>query len=203
MAPFASGTARLWTSISSILQKHPVTFNSITGGALCGGSDLLAQYLEHQVSPSQEENMPLDMRRAAAAGLIGSFFGGGVYPFAYAKLDAIWKGTNFSSVLQKSIVEIFTVGIFVNTISMTSRGLLVGRDAKSVANHVKTEMPTVTLNDVKVWLPYNLVAFTFIPAYIRPSTTALMEATWQTYISLRSNDYATANTKSLPAAVAI
>ena len=72
---------------------------------------------------------------------------------------------------------------------MTSRGLLAGREGKEVVKHVAQEMPKVMLNDVRVWLPYNLIAFSVIPAVIRPTTTAMMEVSWQTYISLRSNDY--------------
>jgi Mpv17 / PMP22 family len=101
----------------------------------------------------------------------------------------MWKGTHFSAVVQKSVVEIATVGIFVNSVSMTSRGLLVGRNPKDVAGHVAEEMPTVTINDAKVWLPYNMIAFSIIPVAIRPTTTLMMEAGWQTYISLMSNNY--------------
>ena len=55
--------------------------------------------------------------------------------------------------------------------------------------HVWNEMFEVTVNDARVWLPYNLVAFSVIPSYLRPITTAMMESGWQTYISLKSNDY--------------
>ena len=101
----------------------------------------------------------------------------------------MWKGTHFSAVLQKSVVEIATVGIFVNSVSMTSRGLLVGRSPPEVAGHVVQEMPEVTINDARVWLPYTIIAFGIIPVAIRPTTTLLMEAGWQTYISLMSNNY--------------
>ena len=117
------------------------------------------------------------------------FTGGWVYPAAYARLDALWKGTHFAAVLQKSVVEIATVGIFVNSVSMTSRGLLVGRSPHEVAGHVVQEMPEVTINDARVWLPYNMIAFGIIPVAVRPTTTLLMEAGWQTYISLMSNNY--------------
>lgn len=60
---------------------------------------------------------------------------------------------------------------------------------KQVIQHVANELPTVTQNDFLVWLPYNVVAFSCIPAVIRPTTTAIMEASWQTYISLRAHDY--------------
>ena len=81
------------------------------------------------------------------------------------------------------------MGIFVNTVSMACRGFLVGRESNHVIQHVRDEIPTVTLNDARVWLPYNMLAFSVIPAVIRPTTTLMMEAAWQTYISLVSNDY--------------
>ena len=112
-------------------------------------------------------------------------------------------GTHLLTVFTKSVVEIATVGIFVNSLSMASRGSLAGRRIGDIFEHVRTEMPKVTLNDVRVWLPYNMLAFTFIPAFIRPTTTALMEATWQTYISLRAHDYgANACAPAIGAAVA-
>ena len=188
-------------------RQRPLLFNGITGGVLCATSDAIAQQIEDanertiESSGASEKDaahvltnsirLPtLDIARVASAGIIGMFFGGLVYPKAYAKLDAIWVGTKFSAVLQKSIVEIATVGIFVNSISMASRGFFRGdKKYDEVAQHVVIELPTVTRNDVLVWLPYNLVAFSFIPAVLRPTTTAMMEASWQTYISLRAHDF--------------
>ena len=131
-----------------------------------------------------------DWTRVGAAGIIGIFFGGCVYPMAYAKLDALWVGTAFASVLKKSITEIVTVGIFVNSVSMTSRGLCRGdKNPDIVLQHVTDELPTVTRNDFCVWLPYNIMAFSIIPTFIRPFSTVMMEATWQAYISFRSHDF--------------
>ena len=174
------------------IQKNPVALNSLTGCGLCVSSDLVAQYLEdnkNQKNNNTEPTTAFRIQRALSAGAIGAFFGGFVYPAAYARIDAMWKGTHVSAVLQKSVFEIATVGIFVNSVSMTSRGLLVGRTPEAVQAHLREEMPTVTLNDAKVWLPYNFLAFMWIPAPIRPTTTLLMEACWQTYISLMSNNY--------------
>ena len=122
--------------------------------------------------------------------MIGIFFGGLVYPWAYAKLDKIWVGSSFSTVVQKSLVEIGTVGIFVNSISMSCRGLLRGdKESAEVFQHVAKELPVVTRNDFFVWFPYNLLAFSTIPAFLRPTTTAMMEASWQTYISFKAHDF--------------
>jgi len=182
----ASCLARLVSSLVGAIKQRPVVGNCTVGGTLCGGSDALAQQIEGK---KETFSLNLDQSRFLSAGLIGIFFGGFVYPYAYARLDAVWKGVHFSSVLKKSIVEIATVGVFVNSISMSTRGLLVGRNGDDVVQHVASEMPTVTFNDARVWLPYNLFAFSFVPVHIRPSTTSAMEAMWQTYISLRSHDY--------------
>lgn len=177
-SPFVAAAKKL-------VQRNPVAFNCFTGGTLCAISDAGAQHIEGR----NDGGRPFNIRRFLVAGVLGVFFGGYVYPNAYAFLDMKFHANNFQSLLTKSIIEIATVGVFVNTVSMTCRGLLVGHDMKAVGNHVAREMPKVIVNDVKVWLPYNLLAFSVIPVMIRPTTTAMMEASWQTYISLRSNDY--------------
>lgn len=185
----------------SLFKERPGLFNSITGCILFSTSDALAQKIEHEgfgaVMPFRSDARlerkhgegDFNYQRFFTTGLLGIFFGGFVYPKAYEKLDLLWPGSRFREVLIKSVVEIATVGIFVNSVSMAARGLLVGRKGEDVLPHVIQEMPRVTLNDIRVWMPYNLVAFRFIPALVRPTTTAMMEASWQTYISLRSHDY--------------
>jgi hypothetical protein len=182
---FGVSAAPFIASAKHLIQRNPVTFNSLTGGSLCAISDAGAQ----QIEGHEKGGSPFNVRRFLVAGVLGVFFGGFVYPNAYAFLDARFHTNNFRTLLAKSLIEIATVGVFVNTVSMTCRGLLVGHDVKAVGHHVTREMPKVIVNDVKVWLPYNLLAFSVIPALIRPTTTAMMEASWQTYISLRSNDY--------------
>lgn len=141
------------SKIANALRSNPLLFNASAGGFLCASSDAVAQHLEDRVESDSMEScrnqhnrlqqkshsylatstaaslstsLHLDWIRVASAGLIGSFFGDVVYPMAYAKLDAIWVGTRFLVVFKKSLVEIATVGIFVNSISMTSRGFLRG-----------------------------------------------------------------------------
>lgn len=191
----------IFSAWSAFVKRRPVVVNSFTGGSLCAASDGLAQYLEEQRlvmngddnDARNNEERPTTpasrSRRLLSAALIGAWFGGFVYPRSYTILDSLWKGTHLSAVLQKSLVEIATVGIFVNTVSMSCRGFLVGRDPEQVGGHVVKEMPAVTLNDARVWMPYNMLAFSVIPPVLRPTTTLMMEATWQTYISLVSNNY--------------
>lgn len=177
------------------IQRRPGLAHGAIGFVLFGTSDALAQQIEasqkevivHNIGKLNNDDysnkfswssptaisMPIedfDTTRFLSASFIGAFFGGFVYPIAYKHLDRIWKGNDLLSIGKKSLVEVFTVGIFANSVSMASRGILVGKDPYQVATHVRKEMPGVTLNDLKVWFPYNMIAFGVIPAYIRPTT---------------------------------
>eukprot|EP00581_Thalassiosira_minuscula_P007705 CAMPEP_0183710148 /NCGR_PEP_ID=MMETSP0737-20130205/5973_1 /TAXON_ID=385413 /ORGANISM="Thalassiosira miniscula, Strain CCMP1093" /LENGTH=235 /DNA_ID=CAMNT_0025938371 /DNA_START=326 /DNA_END=1033 /DNA_ORIENTATION=+ len=205
-AAFPRHATRILHNVKGQMQRRPALTHAVVGFGLFGASDAFAQKLE--ASALREEakiadkndssaslsrdtfsTNDLDMVRFLSAGVIGAFFGGCVYPFAYKRLDMIWKGNGFMSIAKKSVLEVFTVGIFANSVSMGARGVLVGKNPMEVFSHVKKEMPEVTLNDLRVWFPYNMVAFGLIPISIRPATTSLMECLWQTYISYRSNDY--------------
>ena len=181
-----SPTARILHSVKHHMQQRPVLANSVIGGCLFSGSDAFAQRIE--------EKPGFDAKRFVSAGAVGAVLAGYVYPFAYRHLDRIWRGKDLSSVAKKSFVEVFTVGLFANSVSMMARGLFTEKKPGEVLLHVKEEMRDVTLNDLRVWFPYNLVAFGYIPIQVRPATTMVMEAAWQTYISMRSNDYQNDNT---------
>lgn len=191
-----TGMSQIFATVSSVVGKNPIVVNSLTGGSLCLASDAIAQRMEQRDFDSH-----FSASRMLSAGLIGSFFGGVVYPRAYARLDAIWQGKDFASLFKKSVVEILTVGVFVNSVSISSRGFFAGKKPNTVLHHVAREMPHVMFNDVRVWLPYNMIVFSFVPAYIRPTVTAFMEASWQTYISLRAHDYETSDELDMSAVV--
>ncbi len=207
--------AKMLHNARNHIQRRPALAHGIVGFILFGGSDAFAQQIEGSAKrgentmtsstskkASKEETFAhssritltmdhFDVIRYLSAGTVGAFFGGWVYPFAYRRLDLIWKGRDVISVAKKSLLEVFTVGIFANSVSMGARGLLTGKNPRDVCLHVWEEMRDVTFNDLRVWFPYNLFAFGIIPISIRPATTSLMEAGWQTYISLRSNAYET------------
>jgi hypothetical protein len=111
----------VWMYLLAAIKHRPQLLNCVTGCVLLSGSDAIAQELEHRCVPNHAtkgDNCSLDFRRVMTTGLVGMFIGGFVYPTAYAKLDAIFPGRQVLQVVQKSVVEIFTVGIFVNSVSM-------------------------------------------------------------------------------------
>ena len=134
-------------------------------------------------------HVAFDRWRLCYSGLIGATFSAVIYPIAYTKLDAVWPGVHLQAVMAKSLAEVATIGLLTNVMSLSTRALLAGHALDDVKKHVAQEMPSVTRNDAVVWIPYNMLAFSLIPTFVRPATTALMEAAWQTYLSLRAHDY--------------
>ena len=183
----ATMSSRIFHSVKDQIQRRPTLTHSIIGCCLFSGSDAFAQHIEAAEEDSSVSRF--DTKRFLSAGVVGAFLAGYVYPFAYRRLDKIWAGKDIITIAKKSFVEVFTVGIFANSVSMFARGIFTDKKPMEVLSHVKEEMQDVTLNDLRVWFPYNLVAFSLIPISIRPATTSMMEAGWQTYISMRSNDY--------------
>lgn len=194
--------SRVLNDLTRQIQLRPNVSNGIVGLVLFGTSDVFAQQLEKAQGEARENSgktllslvsLPtsdgIDMRRFLSAAFTGACFGGAIYPFAYRRLEGVFQGKDFLSICKKSVLEIFTLGVFANTVSMASRGVLKGHDPNQVMAHVTRQLPKVTLHDFGVWFPYNLVLFGFVPMSVRPAATSLMDTCWQTYISLQSNDY--------------
>ncbi|KAL3929560.1 MAG: hypothetical protein SGBAC_012153 [Bacillariaceae sp.] len=198
--------------------RQDLIINGVVGGVLFGASDVLAQRLEQcsdePPSARRKRNRDekqstmqqllatdkyfyrtVDWKRCSSAGILGACLSCGLYPAAYGAIDKIWKRKDLVSLIQKSVVEVFTVGVVANSLSMLVRGLAPtatssgNHSPAQVLMHMKAELPKVTLDDFKLWFPYNMAAFTFVPTPIRPLTTMIMETIWQTYMSLCSNNY--------------
>ena len=171
----------------------PFVRNATGASLLFVAADGVAQYMEQRNSGKGQNSRGYewwDPWRGTGAAILGVILGGGVYPAAYARLDHLLPGRSWRTLLIKSAVEIVTVGITVNTASLLGRATWQGTHSwQAVGDHVRTEIPHVTLMDAQVWFPYNMLAFGFIPIQIRPLTTACVEASWQTWISLRAHDF--------------
>ena len=163
--------SKMWRRISaaytSALVHRPITTNGLQGATLGAAGDVLAQAIEE--SPSMSTS------RAVRAAAIGGFWSAVLVPAVYRLLDGTWPGTSGRAVVFKSLADIALLGTFGNAASMGLRG--------TSSTDVCAAMPGVLVNEMRVWLPYNLFAFSLIPAHIRPTTTVLLTFGWSTYIS--------------------
>lgn len=161
------------------LRERPISTNAAQGAVLASLGDASAQWLEARTAAARLEPLSFAPQRMLRAAAIGAAFSGCVYPPVYARLDAIWPGTAFGAVVRKSLAECALLGTLGNATSLLLRGL----PASSVAE----SMPGVLLNEARVWLPYNLLAFRLIPIHVRPTSTACVTLGWHTYISWLAN----------------
>ncbi len=145
-ATMPRNAAKILHTAKTQIQRRPALAHGIVGFFLFGASDAFAQQIEaskmttrisKKASNEETSAQPscitfsmdhFDMIRLMSAGTVGAFFGGCVYPFAYKRLDLIWKGKDVISIAKKSLLEVFTVGVFANSVSMGARGLLTGKN---------------------------------------------------------------------------
>lgn len=153
--------------------------NGVQGGLLGGTGDAIAQRLERRAYEAEG----IDVRRMAGASALGVLFSACIYPPLYALLDGVWPGTTVRAVVAKACSDVVLLGLFGNATSISGRLLLSGRTPSDVTRSVRETMPAVLVNELRVWLPYNLLAFRFVPIAVRPTVTAFISLTWQVYIS--------------------
>ncbi len=173
-------TASAAAAYGRLLEKRPRLTSGANGAALAVAGDYLAQ---RHVEP---DAMP-DLLRAAGAASLGAFFGAIVYPSFYAWLDQQWPGRAARAVVSKSLADVALLGTTGNALSIFTRCCFAGQTATTASSAVMEKLPRVMLADFCSWMPYNMLAFRFVPLHLRPTTTALMTTCWQTYLSWESH----------------
>mmetsp|Transcript_506 Transcript_506/g.1667 ORF Transcript_506/g.1667 Transcript_506/m.1667 type:complete len:200 (+) Transcript_506:184-783(+) len=172
--------SRLVTAWLDALRQRPRLINSGQGALLGGMGDGIAQTIEQRPGSS---SVKFNLHRLLGAGAIGLIFSGFVYPPFYAVLDARWPGTKLRAVIAKACSDVALLGVFGNAASISGRLLVAGTPQHDILYRLVDSMPSVLFNELRVWLPYNLLAFRFVPTDIRPTSTAFITLCWQVYIS--------------------
>ena len=152
-------------------------------GVACVVGDEVPGVASAGAAPRGDSLMHELKRHCAGQAAVGGFFSGLVYPAVYGALDKLWPGTTFRAVATKSVAELIPMGIGANALSIGWRAAVGGSSPSEVSARLQRLMPGVLLNEVRVWLPYNLLAFRFIPINIRPTSTAVVMLGWNVYLS--------------------
>ena len=164
--------ALLLQRYSHALKRWPLAANATQGGAIGATGDAICQkYVDQDADAAQ----PLDRRRTAMAATIGVGFSAFLYPVLYRRLEAAFPGLGVRAVVAKALSDCALFGVFGNASSLYFRG--------AEPDDVLQKMPGVLLNEMRVWLPYNLFAFRLVPLHVRPTTTACLSLCWNVYMS--------------------
>jgi hypothetical protein len=176
----------LLSAYTDLLKRRPIATNAAQGAFLCAGGDAAAQAIERRPGEggASTSDAPFESRRCASAAVVGTAFSALIYPNVYRLLDARWPEATLRAVVSKSLAEVATLGTFGNAGSIGSRVLLEGAGCAAARDQVTREMFFVLRNELRIWLPWNVFMFAFVPPFLRPGSTMFVEAGWTTYLSV-------------------
>jgi len=177
-------TMRLWRVYKWGLQNHPYTTGSITTGFLMGTGDVVAQKIV-------EEKRGWDKDRTKRFVIIGVIFFGPVCTHWYRYLDKLVPRLRVPKAyaglvktgLDQALFAPSALFFFLNLIS-SLRGETMG-----VRMHeIKTNYPSILMNNYKFWPWIQLANFYFVPLQHRLMVVNLAALCWNTYLSWKTND---------------
>jgi len=86
-------------------------------------------------------------------------------------------------VVIKTTLDAFVWAPIANSLYLVLTPLSEGVDPMSVLDSLEENFLPVMQSEWSVFLPYNLVAFAFLPSFIRPFTTGFVSMLFSTYLS--------------------
>lgn len=165
----------LWARYMDMLEEHPLIVKSFTAGILNLFADLICQVFFEKVQQ-------IDIQRLLSFTAIGLFMSGPGLHVWYGLLPKVIPVPGFSGVLLRLAADqlVFTpLGVGCLFIALCT---FEGRQHQIEAKLRKDWFPLVVAN-WKVWVPFQLVNFGFIPPQLQVAATSVMGVAWSIFIS--------------------
>lgn len=165
----------LWARYMRLLDDHPLIVKSLTAGAFNLLADLICQVFVDKVQQ-------IDIQRMLSFTAIGLFMSGPGLHIWYGLLPKVIKVPGFPGLLLRLAADqvIFTpLGVGCYFIALCT---LEGRQHEITMKLKKDWFPVVIAN-WKVWFPFQLINFGFIPPQLQVAATSLVGMVWSIFIS--------------------
>jgi len=188
------------SSYLTALQDHYYPTTCLQALVLVSIGDVLAQYIEP--SRAESTSCSLDWRRTLRTGMLGIVIGGlgDAMWLRYLEepglCDPILRAVDSYSVVHdftldadslvvvlKALLDAFVWAPIANTLYLVLTPLSEGVDLASVSESLSENFLPVMQSELSVCLPYNLLAFAFVPPFMRPFATGLFSMFFSTYLS--------------------
>jgi protein Mpv17 len=179
------------------LNDHYLPTTCLQAGVLGSIGDVLAQALD-----KNDTIYSLDWQRSLRTGMLGGIIGGvgdamwlryleepGLFDPIIRAFDLFGAGhgvaldTDSLLVVIKTTLDAFVWAPIANSLYLVLTPLSEGMDLTSVIDSLDENFVPVMQSEWSVFLPYNLLAFTFFPPFIRPFTTGFVSMLFSTYLS--------------------
>lgn len=165
----------LWARYMELLDGHPLITKSLTAGVFNLLADLICQVFLDKVQQ-------IDIQRLLSFSAIGIFMSGPGLHIWYGILAKVVTVPGYGGVLLRLAADqlFFTpLGIGCFFIALCT---LEGRQHEIEAKLRKDWFPLVVSN-WKVWLPFQLINFAFIPSQLQVAATSFMGMAWTIFVS--------------------
>ena len=199
-APDSTMTFDFASSYLNAMQDHYYPTTCLQALVLVSIGDVLAQYIEP--SRANSTTYSLDWRRTLRTGMLGIVIGGlgdamwlryleepGLSDPILRAVDSYSMVHEFTLdpdsllVVLKAFLDAFVWAPIANTLYLVLTPLSEGVDLASVSESLSENFLPVMQSELSVCLPYNLLAFAFLPPFLRPFATGLFSMFFSTYLS--------------------
>lgn len=153
----------------------------LTGIAITGGGDAIAQL-------TIERNDSMDWHRFFTLCSYGLIVTGGVNHFYYKGLDnAFGAQLNLRTALKKLVIDQcllapIEIAFFISYCNFWNKS------SDGIAEKLKQDLKPVVINNYIVWIPAQILNFTYIPEKLRVLYTCIICMGWNSYMSWASHN---------------
>lgn len=149
-------------------ETHYLPMAATQSGLLRGAADGVGQALTHGSVD------PVHVGIVATIGFIISGLGGAIW---LRHLDSkLGSGTHNTLVLRKTLTDYTCWAPVANSCWLLLVPLLMGSSVEEAATSLHAGFASVMMLEASIFMPYNLLAFSSIPASLRPPCEALLAA---------------------------
>ena len=164
-----------------LVKDHYVPMACLQAAILAGGADIATQTLEHAQA--------LDYSHVAAMSTVASTMSGGANAVWLRMLEDQYPGRETDAIFKKTMIHAVILASIINSAYLAgvpaltdiySTGLPI---TEGVEGWTLPEFVTLTKLEVCMFIPYNTLAFSFVPPRVRPLTHAMVSATFNVAVS--------------------
>ena len=164
-----------------LVKDHYVPMACLQAAVLAGGADIATQTLEHAQA--------LDWSHVGAMSTVASTMSGGANAVWLRMLEDQYPGRETDAIFKKTMIHAVILASIINSAYLAgvpaltdiySTGLPI---TEGVEGWTVPEFITLTKLEVCMFIPYNTLAFSFVPPRVRPLTHAMVSATFNVAVS--------------------
>ena len=178
-----------------LTRDHYLPMAFVQAGFLASSADVATQFMEASTTGGSASIAAIDFGHVAAMAMVASTMSGAMNAIWLKQLEQAFPGTETKEVAAKTLIHAVILASIINS------AYLVGVPLFTDCFSATTAMPnllepsvvlggwkfdeflTLTKLEVMMFIPYNTLAFKFVPPSIRPLTHATISATFNVAVS--------------------